>query len=134
MMRKALQMLTGLVGSIWSSYKKSFRSKKQLSVMKQKNIQQEVLVLTQTSFAQKALIDNDGGHKKSCPEELEKGFWNGLLTEMLPYHPWTAVRAFHLADKCRDFSLLIDIAETPDIIEDSYSINPRCFLSVSKMN
>ena len=27
MMRRALQMFTGLVGSIWSSYKKSFRSK-----------------------------------------------------------------------------------------------------------
>ena len=37
--------------------------------MKQKNILQEVLVLTQTSFAQKALIDNVGGHKKSCPAE-----------------------------------------------------------------
>ena len=53
--------------------------------MKQKNIQQEVLVLTQTSFAQKALIEDNGGNEKTCPaEELEKGFWNGLLNEMLP--------------------------------------------------
>jgi len=41
--------------------------------MQQKNIQQEVLVLTQTSSAQKALIGHNGGDEKPSPaEELER--------------------------------------------------------------
>jgi hypothetical protein len=118
MMRRALRMLTGLVGSICSSYKKSFVSTKQSSIMKQKNIQQEVLVVAQTSFAQKALIDHSGVDNQSCPaEELEKGIWNGLLNEILP-----------------ELMLAMQGRRSPDIIEDSYSIKPRRFLSRSKMN
>ena len=107
--------------------------------MKQKNIQQEVLVLTQTSFAQKALIGHNGGAKRSSPaEELEKGFWNGLLNEMLPelMLPMQGRQSelFIWQISIGEFLLLIDMAETPVIIEDSYSINPSCFLSISKMN
>ena len=138
MMRRVFQILTGFTGSIWSSYKKISISIKQSAVMKQKNIQQEVLVLTQTSFAQKALIGN-GGAKKFCPaEELEQGFWNGLLNEMLPelMLPMQGRRSelFIWQISFGEFLLLIDMAETPVIIEDSYSINPSCFLSLSKMN
>ena len=31
-------------------------------------------------------------------------------------------------------SLLIDMAEAPDIVQDSHSINPYLFLSTPKMN
>jgi len=107
--------------------------------MKQKTFQQEVLVLTQTSFAQKAFIDDNRCDKKNCPvEELEKGFWNGLLNEMLPElmppMPGPRSELFIWQITVGETSLLIDMAETPDIIEDSCSINPRCFLSISKMN
>ena len=133
------QILMGLVDSIRSSYTKSSISIKQSLAMKQKNIQQEVLVLTQTSFAQKALIGQNGGNKKSFPaEELEKGFWNGLLNEMLPelMEPMQGRQSelFIWQISIGEFLLLIDMAETPEIIEDSYSINPCCFLSISKMN
>jgi hypothetical protein len=107
--------------------------------MKQKNTQQEVLVLTQTSFAQKALIGNNRGDKTSCPaEELEKGFWNGLLNEMLPELmiplQGRPSELFIWQISFGEYLLLIDMAETPEIIEDSHSINPCCFLSISKMN
>lgn len=107
--------------------------------MKQKNTQQEVLVLTQTSYAQKALIGHNKADKKSCrAEELEKGFWNGLLNDMLPelMEPMQGRRSelFIWQISIGEFLLLIDMAETPEIIEDSYSINPCCFLSISKMN
>jgi len=107
--------------------------------MKQKNIQQEVLVLTQSSFAQKALIGHTEDDKKSSrAEKLEKGFWNGLLNEMLPelMIPLQGRGSEHFIWQISvgEFLLLIDMAETPDIIEDSYSINPGCFLNVSKMN
>lgn len=139
MRRKVFQILTGLFGSVWSSYKKKSISIKQSSAMKQKNIQQEVLVLTQTSFAQKTLIGQNRGGKKSFPaKELEEGFWNGLLNEMLPelMEPMQGRRSelFIWQISIGEFLLLIDMAETPEIIEDSYSINPCCFLSLSKMN
>ena len=107
--------------------------------MKQKNIQQEVLVLTQTSFAQKAIIRQNSDNKKSSPaEELEKGFWNGLLNAMLPelMLPMQGRRSelFIWQISFGEFLLLIDMAEKPVIIEDAYSINPSCFLSISKMN
>ena len=107
--------------------------------MKQKNIQQEVLVLTQTSFAQKALIDHSGGDNQSCPvDELEKAFWNGLLNEMLPelMLPIQGRQSgiFIWQISVGESLLLIDIAETPDTIEDSHSINPCRFLSISEMN
>jgi hypothetical protein len=138
MMRRVVQILIGLAGSVWSSYKKNFISIKQSSVMKQKNFQQEVLVLTQTSFAQKALVEVRGNEKTHPAEELEKLFWNGLLNEMLPeLMPHLEKRQSELfiwQITTGETSLLIDMAETPDIIEDSYSINPCCFLSISKMN
>lgn len=107
--------------------------------MKQKNIQQEVLVLTQTSFAKKVLVGNNGSGKKSCPaEELEKGFWNGRLNEMLPElmipMQGRPSELFIWQISFGEFLLLIDMAETPAVIEDAYSINPCCFLSLSKMN
>ncbi len=107
--------------------------------MKAKNIQQEVLVLTETSFAQKTLIGHHGGDEKTCPvEELEKGLWDGLLNEMLPelMLPMQGRRSdlFIWQISIGEASLLIDMAETPDTIEDLYSINPCCFLSMFKMN
>jgi hypothetical protein len=139
MMRKVFQILTGLAGSIWSSYKKSFISIKKPSVMKQKNIQQEVLVLTQTSFAQNVLIENNGNNKKTYPaEKLEDAFWNGLLNEMLPeimlpmQERQSELSIWQIS--AGEYSLLIDMAETPDIVEDSHSINPYFFLSEPKMN
>ena len=125
-------MLSGRLLKIALNQQKNFS-------MKQKNIQQEVLVVTQTSFAQKALNGQNGGNKKAFPdEELEKGFWKDLLDEMLPelMQPMQGSRSelFIWQISVGEFLLLIDMAETPEIIEDSYSINPRCFLSISKMN
>ena len=138
MMRRVFQIVTGLVGSVWPSFRKSFISTKQSSDMKQQNIQQEILVPTETSFARKALIENNGGGEKTSPvEELEKSFWNGMLNEMLPELISMQGRRSELfiwQITVGETSLLIDMAKTPDIIEDSYSINHCCFLSLSKMN
>jgi hypothetical protein len=107
--------------------------------MKEKNIQQEVLVLAHTSFAQKALVRHHGGNKRSySAKELERGLWNGLLNEMLPelMAPMQGRRSelFIWQISFGEFLISIDMAKTPDIIEDSFSINPSCFLSISKRN
>ena len=109
------------------------------SAMKSKNIQQEILVFTQTSFAQKALIENIGNNKKSYPaEELEKAFWNGMLNEMLvelmlpKQGRKSEISIWQIS--IGESSLLIDMAGAPDIVQDSHSINPYLFLSTPKMN
>ena len=107
--------------------------------MKSKNIQQEILVSTQTSFVQKALIENIGNNKKSYPaEEFEKAFLNGMLNEMLPelvlpkQGRKSEISIWQISTG--ESSLLIDMAEAPDIVQDSHSINPYLFLSTPKMN
>jgi len=109
------------------------------SVMKAKNIQQEILVFTQTSFVQKVLIENSGDNKKNQPaEQLEIAFWNGMLNKMLPELMLPRqIRGEEIAIwqiYTSDWSLLIDMAEAPDIIQDSRSICPCLFLSTANMN
>ena len=107
--------------------------------MKPKNIQQEILVFTETSFAQKAFIEvRDSEERASPAEQLEKAFWNGMLTEMLPelmlpIQGWS-LEIYIWQISIGESSLLIDIAETPDLVKDSHSINHHLFLSALKMN
>ena len=107
--------------------------------MKPKNIQQEILVYTETSFAQKTLVEKrDSDERVSPSEELEKACWNGMLNQMLP-ELMLPVQGRRLEiyiwqiSTCES-SLLIDVAETPDIVKDSHSINPRLLLSTHRMN
>lgn len=168
MIRKMFQMFTGLVGSIHNRFNVSrllafvnnfysrlpipffnkysrirpFHNNRLVSIkqsaMKSKNTQQEILVFTQTSFVQKALIENIGNNKKSCAEELEKAFWNGILNEMLAELMLpTQGRKSEISIwqiTTGESSLLIDMAGAPDIVQDSHSINPYLFLSTPKMN
>src|SRR4030095_2396479 len=107
--------------------------------MKPKNIQQEILVFTETSFAQKTLLEKRESDERVSPgEELEKAFWNGMLNEMLPELmlpiQGQRVEIFIWQISTGESSLLIDLAETPDIAKDSDSINPYLFLSALQMN
>ena len=107
--------------------------------MKSKNIQQEILVYTETSFAQKTLVEKrDIDERVSPSEELEKAIWNGMLNEMLPelMLPIQGGKSeIYIWQICTgESSLLIDMAETPNIVKDSHSINPYLFLSALKMN
>jgi hypothetical protein len=107
--------------------------------MKPKNIQQEILVFTETSFAQKTLLEKrESDDRVSSAEELEKAFWNGMLNEMLPelMLPILSQRLeiFIWQISTGESSLLIDLAETPDLVKDSDSINPYLFMSALKTN
>jgi hypothetical protein len=107
--------------------------------MKPKNIQQEIMVFTETSFAQKTLLEKrDSDERVSPAEKLEKAFWNGMLNEMLPElilpRRGRRLEIYIWQISTGESSLLIDVAETPDIIKDLHSINPYLFLSALKMN
>ena len=107
--------------------------------MKPKNIQQEILVFTETSFAQKTLLEKrDSDERVSPSEKLEKAFWNGMLNEMLPelmlLIEGRRLEIYIWQISTGETSLLIDIAETPDIVKDWHSINPGLLLSTRNMN
>jgi hypothetical protein len=50
-----------------------------------KTINQEILLMTATTFSQKEWCEKDGqGKKTSNTDKLEEACWNGLLNEILP--------------------------------------------------
>lgn len=145
MIRKMFQVFTVVAGFIHTRLKRSepvhhniFVPPKQ-SVMNSPIIQQEVLVFMQTAFVQKIIMENIGNDKKSSPaERLEKVFWNGMLNQMLAefmpaeQHRRSEISIWQI--RTSECSLLIDVADAPDIIHDSCSISPFLFLSTVAMN
>jgi len=98
-------------------------------------IQQEILLVTGTTFSQKQFCDRDGKNEsKDLPEseKLEKACWNGLLNELLPeiitnkqLHVW------QIGDT--ESSLQIELSEYPSK-QKQFSINPYYFLRTMKYN
>jgi len=98
-------------------------------------IQQEILLLTGSSFSQRQLIENgtkDDSKNLSASEQLEEACWTGLLDELLPeiienkkLHIW------QIGDT--EFSLLIELSEYPSAEKD-LSINPYYFLRAIEYN
>jgi hypothetical protein len=91
-------------------------------------LQQEILLLTGTSFSQWQLCDRDGKNDSkdlSECEKLEKAAWDGLLDELLPeiitnkkLHIW------QIGDT--ESSLQIELSEYPSR-QKPFSINPYYF-------
>jgi len=96
-------------------------------------LQQEILLLTGTSFSRTQLCENDvrdDGNYLSEGEKLERACWNGLLNEMLP--EIVANRKlfiWQIADT--EVSLQIELSEYPSK-QMEFSINPYYFLKTAK--
>ena len=98
-------------------------------------IQQEILLVTGTTFSQKQFCDRDDKNEtKNLPEseKLERAIWDGLLDEMLPevitnkkLHIWQIWNT--------EFSLQIELSEYP-ISKKCSSINPHYFLRTIESN
>ena len=98
-------------------------------------IQQEVLLVTGTTFSQRQLCDRDGKNENNnLPEgeKLEKALWDGMLDDLLPeivtnkkLHIW------QIWDT--EFSLQIELSEYPSK-QKQFSINPYYFLRTMNYN
>ena len=96
-------------------------------------IQQEILLVTGTTFSQKQFNERDSKNESnnlSDIEKLEKAIWDGLLDELLPevitgkkLHIW------QIWDS--EFSLQIELSPYPRT-EWRTSINPNYFLRTLK--
>ena len=98
-------------------------------------LQQEILLLTGTSFAQRQLSEKDVKDDRSNlseSEKLEEACWTGLLDELLPEIITNKkLYIWHIGDT--EFSLQIELSEYPSG-EKQFSINPYYFLRTIEYN
>lgn len=103
-------------------------------------IQQEILLITGTSFLSRQCWQKTGNDKQvflSETEQLKEACWNGLLPEMLP-----EIYGYNIQDKKiflwqikeNKSALEIDLGELPQITEGHFSIDPYSFLKLKHLS
>ena len=98
-------------------------------------IQQEILLLTGTTFSQRQLCENDAkddSNHLSESEKLEEACWTGLLDELLP-EIITNKKLYIWQIGDTEFSLQIELSEYPSK-QKQFSINPYYFLRTMNYN
>jgi len=108
--------------------------------MKTANAQQEILLVTTSTFSKREWCkrdEGDGSRQQSHAEQLEEACWNGLLREMLP-------EVLEQADA--DKSLLlwhirqgktflqIELSQMPPHLEAVFSIDANLFVPTLNYN
>ena len=96
---------------------------------------QEILLVTNTSFAQRQWSEKDqaGNAQYSChSEELERACWNGLVWELFPEIMATAAtgRKLYLwSIRQKKCMLKFELSETTPEMEKAFSIDSDLFAS-----
>jgi len=108
--------------------------------MKTDTINQEILLVTTTTFANKEWCEKnaeEGIHHQSPIEQLEEACWNGLLDELLPEIIEKSVLGKSLSmwqiRQGKSF-LEIELGEYPVSIENYFSLDPYSFLPIMVYN
>ena len=107
--------------------------------MKTKIVNQEILLMTTTTFAHREWCEKDVQRSKalSANEQLEEACWNGLLDELLPgiIEKSTSGKRLLLwqITQCSSF-LEIELCESPVHMDNALSINPYFFLRTISSN
>ncbi len=108
--------------------------------MKTNTAQQEILLMTGTSFSARSWCANDDSEdqKNVTPvDRLKEACWNGLLPEILPeickraigekkLFLWQVTQASHFID--------VEFGEVPGSTEKFFSINPYSFLGLQSLS
>jgi hypothetical protein len=103
--------------------------------MKTNSTQQEILLMTGTTFASNLLVNTDdpGNNKRlSGKELLEDACWNGLLKEMLPEIyglPALSGSMYLWRISQAAFFLELELGESPLAADKYFSIDPYSFLA-----
>jgi hypothetical protein len=106
--------------------------------MKTISTQQEILVITGTSFSRRQWSEknNSASPFASEREELEKACWNGLIKELLPeiFEKEDGADLF-LWQICQAESFIeLEFSEYPGMTEKLFSINPYLFMQEKNYN
>jgi hypothetical protein len=103
-------------------------------------MQQEILLLTATSFAHRQEYQNrDAASPANLTqkEQLEDACWKGMLQEMLPEILQKSANGKHLPLwQIRDAEtfLELELGESPEANENYYSVYPSNFLPTKYLN
>lgn len=102
-------------------------------------LQQEILIMTGTSFSSRQCLQKKEGNSNvySENEQIQEACWNGLLPSMLPEileKPAADKKLYMWRIKENRSCVEIDLAEAPCDMEKVYSIDPYAFMEVQLMN
>lgn len=101
-------------------------------------LQQEILLMTGTSFARREWTKKEGGNNTGdASEQLEEACWNGLIYELLPgiCNTNEEEHKLFLWHIRRGASFLqMELSEQPAYIETADSIDPYLFLFSLHLN
>ena|SRR5215831_15452480 len=98
--------------------------------MKTKNIQQEILLFTTSTLAQREWCEKDASNIESFfffHEKLENACWNGLLYEMVPEVMQKEGKCFLWQVNAGKFFLSIELGEQRVSLDQIFSIDPYLF-------
>jgi hypothetical protein len=104
-----------------------------LNDMKTNSTQQEILLLTGTTFSKREWAEKIIGQKNNLTEkeQLEDACWNGLLPEMLPevyLHPEENKKLFLWQVKQGKSFIDLELGDIPEETEKEFSIDPYSFM------
>lgn len=107
--------------------------------MKTQSIQQEILLITGSSFASRQWCERDENNQSknwSDREKLEDACWNGLFRTMLPEIFGNAGSKFLALWQIREANSFLDLelGEYPQPIEKEHSVNPYIFIDQLNLN
>ena len=104
--------------------------------MKTNYIQQEILLITGTTFSTKQFFGNDGKDNLTQKEHLEEACWNGLLQEIIPEiceQPGNK-KLFLWQIKEGNSFIELDLGEVPEEKDDQFSIDPYSFMHLQVLS
>jgi len=105
--------------------------------MKTKNLQQEILLFTSSTFSQKEWCLKDASDKQSFfqfREQLENACWNGLLEQMFPELLGWGRQLFLWHVYAGKSFLSIELSEGSQTLERKCSIDPYLFIVSKNIN
>jgi hypothetical protein len=108
--------------------------------METNSTQQEILLVTGTSFANRGWCKHDDESDPSRlnnKEQLEEACWNGMLCEMLPEicrQPGTDEKLYVWKIREALSFLELDLGGFPAVKDQEYSIDPYCFMAIQSFN
>ncbi len=105
--------------------------------MKANSTQQEILLITGTSFASRQYSDKEDNSKLNDTERLENACWNGLLPDMLPeiFEQPAAAKKLYLWEIRETESFIeVEMGEYPEPRDNYLSLDPYAFLSAQTYN
>lgn len=108
--------------------------------MKQESIQQEILLMINTTFLSREWAESDGSGNKNPLSEKEKlveACWNGLLYKMLPEVFDQSIeneRVYLLQIKEASFFLELELGQYQEARDIYFSIDPYSFLAIPHLN